>query len=108
MEVSTSMQLVELKVTLQARLSPPQGNPRSAESRVSSREHVTALFEALLVQQVPPLPVFSGEGDGEEGTFIEWHEQLEQVTSMCQWGDQINLSNVATRLKGTAPRLSCQ
>ena len=41
-----------------------QGSPSSAETGVSTGVHVTALSQALLAQQVPPLPVFSGEGDG--------------------------------------------
>ena len=39
---------------------------------------------ALLAQQMTPLYVFSGEGDGVEETFSEWHEQWELVASMCQ------------------------
>ena len=91
MEVPTPMQLRETKVTLQAGLSPLQGSPSSAERRVSSWEHVTALSQALLVQQEPPLPVFSGDGDGVEGIFADWHEQLELIANMCQWGDQRKL-----------------
>lgn len=98
-EVSTFMRSVEPEVTSQARLSP-QGGPSSAESRMSSGEHVTALSQALLAQQVPPLPIFSGEGNGEEETFAEWHEQLELVANMCELGDQVKLISVATRPRG--------
>ena len=69
---------------------------------MSSGERVTALTQALLAQQVPPLSVFSGEGDGVEGTFSEWYEQLELVANMCHWSDQLKLINVATRLRGAA------
>ena len=46
--------------------------------------------------------MFSGESNGIEGTFSEWHEQLELVASMWQWSDQLKLINVLTRLGGTA------
>ena len=102
-EVSTSMRSLELEVNSPARAPERlQGSPSSAESRVCSGEQVTGLFQALLAQQVPPLSVFSGVGDGVEGTFSEWHEQLELVASMCQWSDQLKLINVATRLRGAA------
>ena len=32
--------------------------------------HATALSQALLVHRVPPLPVFSGEGDGIGGPSV--------------------------------------
>ena len=78
-----------------------QGSPSSAVrgSGVSAGVHATALSQALLAHQVPPLPVFSGEGDGIGGSFSEWHEQLEMVASMCQWSEQVKLVNIATRLK---------
>ena len=60
------------------------------------------LSQALLAQHVPPSPMFSGEGDGVEGSFLEWQEQLELVASMCKWSDPMKLINVATRLKGAA------
>ena len=41
-----------------------QGSPSSAKTGVSTGVHVTALSQALLARQVPPLPVFGGEGDG--------------------------------------------
>ena len=50
MVVSTPIQSVEPGMTSQARLSPLQGSPSSAESRVSSGKHVTALSQALLGQ----------------------------------------------------------
>ena len=102
-EVSTPSRPLEPEVTSPARSQEPlQGSSSSAESTVSSGEHVTALSQALLAQQVPPLSVFSGEGEGVEGSFSEWHEQLELVVNMCRWSDQLKLINVATRLRGAA------
>ena len=79
-----------------------QASPSSGESGVSARVHATVLSQALLAHQVPPLPVFSGEGYGIGGSFSEWHEQLEMVASMCQWSEQVKLVTIATRLKGEA------
>ena len=102
-EVSTTSRPLEPEVTSPARSQEPlQGSSSSAESTVNSGEHVTALSQALLAQQIPPLSVFSGEGEGVEGSFSKWHEQLELVASMCQWSDKLKLINVATRLRGAA------
>ena len=62
-----------------------------------------AFSMALLAQQLPPLPLFSGkqpDGDGEN--FSEWLERLELVASTCHWHDQAKLVNVTTRLCGSA------
>ena len=64
-----------------------------------------ALSVALLAQQLPSLPSFSGEpqdGDGEN--FSEWLERLELVANTCRWDDRAKLVNVATRLRGPAAR----
>ena len=47
-----------------------QGSPSSGESGVSAGVHATVLSQALLAHQVPPLPVFSGEGDGIGGLSV--------------------------------------
>ena len=63
------------------------------------------LSMALLAQQLPSLPCFSGEqmdGDGEN--FSEWLEWLELVANTCRWDNQAKLVNVATRLRGSASR----
>ena len=63
------------------------------------------LSMALLAQQLPSLPSFSGEqqdGDGEN--FSEWLERIELVANTCRWDDQAKLVNVATRLRGPASR----
>ena len=63
-EVSTPLRLMEPAV---------QGSPKSGESGMSAGVHATALSLALLAHLVPPLPVFSGEGDIIGGSFREWH-----------------------------------
>ena len=71
-EVSKPSQPLEPEVTSPAGSSEPlQGSSSSAESTVSSGEHVTALSQALLAQQVLPLSVFSGEGERGRGVFLQ-------------------------------------
>ena len=63
------------------------------------------LTVALLAQQLPSLPNFTGEnieGDGE--SFSDWLERLELVATACKWNSQTKLVNVATRLRGTASK----
>ena len=62
-----------------------------------------AVEAALLAQQMPPIPNFSGDSIGKDGdTFVDWSEQFQLVAEACQWSDQVNLVNLATRLKGQA------
>ena len=62
-----------------------------------------AFAMAVLAQQLPSLPNFSGDrGDGEDEDFDDWIGRLELVASTCKWGEQAKLINVATRLCGSA------
>ena len=57
---------------------------------------------ALLAQQLPPLPKFSGEssdGELEIKTFQEWLDQFE-MADVCNWSLQARLINLITRLRG--------
>ena len=66
---------------------------------VPERASVDSLSLALLSQQIPPLPKFSGEDqDGEGETFEDWKEQLELIADACQWNNQARLINLVTRL----------
>ena len=67
-----------------------------------------ALSVALLAQQLPSLPNFTGEHlDGDRENFVEWLERFELVASTCRWDDQTKLVNVATRLRGSASCFYC-
>ena len=58
---------------------------------------------ALLAQQMPPLPKFSGEDRDVAGeTFRDWIEQFEMVATVCGWSEPAKLVNLTTRLKGQA------
>ena len=58
---------------------------------------------ALLAQQLPSLPPFSGDNVSDDGeSFAELLERLELVATTCRWDDQAKLVNVATRLRGAA------
>ena len=64
---------------------------------------VDNLSLALLSQQIPSLPKFSGdtlEGDAE--SFVDWIEQLELIAEACRWSSQSKLVNLVTRLRGQA------
>ena len=78
----------ELKIQLTARVSPV------------CNESVTS---ALLAQQLPPLPRFSGEvNDGDMDTFQDWLERFEMIAGVCGWSPQAELVNLVTRLQGQA------
>ncbi len=72
-------------------------------------EGVNSLSMAMLAQQLPPLPKFSGDGlsGGEEERFDEWLERLDLVATTCGWSDQAKLVNLITRLRGPAFYRSC-
>ena len=58
---------------------------------------------ALLAQQLPPLPKFSGErNDGDMETFQDWLEQFGMIANVCGWSPQVKLVNLVTRLCGQA------
>ena len=63
---------------------------------------------ALLAQQLPPLPKFSGEiNDGDVDTFQDWLEQFEMIANVCGWSPQAKLVNLVTRLRGQAYAFFC-
>ena len=67
--------------------------------------HVDHFATALLAQQLPPLPKFSGEssdGELEITTFQEWLDQFEMVADVCNWSLQTRFVNLITRLRGQA------
>ena len=59
------------------------------------------LSMAMLVQQLPPLPNFTGDSQGNEEVFDEWLERLE-MAGMCGWSEQEKMVNLVTRLRGPA------
>ena len=63
---------------------------------------LNTLSMALLSQQLPSLPNYSG--DSVDEGFDNWLERLELVATTCGWSDQAKLMNVATRLRGAAAR----
>ena len=97
---------------------PPPGDPRRLLATRSpgggaAMEPVSTLaatpFDplsvALLAQQLPSLPSFSGDNaGGDVESFAEWLERLDLVATTCRWDDQAKLVNVATRVRGSASR----
>ena len=73
------------------------GTPSKQSSATSNSPELSA---ALLAQQLPPLPKFSGNSDDE--SFQEWIAQFELVAEVCQWKSQTKLIHLTTRLRGEA------
>ena len=59
------------------------------------------LSAVLLAQQLPLLPFFSGDQDGE--SIGDWLECLELMAAMCHWEEQAKLVNVAACLRVMHP-----
>ena len=58
---------------------------------------------ALTQWQLPPLPEFSGNDQTPgNNSFQQWLEQLEMVSDLAQWPEQIKLKQLALRLRGPA------
>ena len=56
-----------------------------------------------LTQQLPPLPMFSGDDPvRDSGTFQEWLDQFEMVGELAQWSDGVKLKQLVLRLRGSA------
>ena len=71
----------------------------------SSEPHTTSvrISQALLAQQLPPIPKFTGEEQHQGGeTFEDWKEQYEMAATLGGWDDQTKLVNLVTRLRGQA------
>ena len=73
-------------------------------NRVQNPVFNESVTSAVLVQQLPPLPKFSG-GEVNNGgmyTFQDWLEQFEMIAIVCGWSPQARLVNLVTRLEGQA------
>ena len=68
-----------------------------------TKEPPTAsLANALLAQQLPPLPKFSGGEQAQEEPFKEWLAQFELTAEVCSWSKRAKLIHLTTRLRGEA------
>ena len=83
-------------------LTPADGRTSEPTLNSSSNEH-DQLAQALLANQLPPIPKYTGEerNHGAE-TFGDWREQFEMVASLGRWDERTKLVNLVTRLKGQA------
>ena len=62
-----------------------------------------SVTSALLVQQLPPLPRFSGEvSDGDMDTFQDCLERFEIIAGVFGSSPQAKLVNLVTRSQGQA------
>ena len=53
--------------------------------KVAGPETEVGLANALLDQQLPPLPKFSGGEQSQEEPFKEWIAQFELMAEVCNW-----------------------
>ena len=83
----------------------PSGTPLRSPSSLSqpSLGNRDQLAQALLAQQLPAVPKFSGE-DRSRGAemFRDWKEQFELVAQLGCWDEKAKLANLVARLKGQA------
>ena len=75
------------------------GGTHAAYVQTASTE---GLANALLAQQLPLLPKFSGGEQAQEEPFKEWIAQFELMAEICGWGERAKLIHLATRLRGEA------
>ena len=93
---------MEIGIEKDGQRSPQGIRAQHLVDRVSPvcNESVTS---ALLAQQLPPLPRFSGEvNDGDIDTFQDWLERFEMIAGVCGWSPQAKLVDLVTRLQGQA------
>ena len=77
----------------------------TVQKSTQPKENVDAhsdLSIALLAQQFPPLPNFSGGDASSEDSFQDWIGQLELVAETYRWSKQAKLMNLITCLRGEA------
>ena len=82
-----------------------EGSPTATEQRRDRQTEATTiqLSQALLAQQLPPIPKFAGEERHQGGETIEdWKEQFEMVATLGGWDEHAKLVNLITRLRGQA------
>ena len=82
---------------------PSEHTDAERETEKGTREvRATDLSQALLAQQLPPLPKYTGEEQSQGETFRDWLEQFELVASLGEWDEKTKLVNLVTRLRGQA------
>ena len=82
---------------------PSEHTDAERETEKSTQEvRATDLSQALLAQQLPPLPKYTGEEQSQGETFRDWLEQFELVASLGEWDEKTKLVNLVTRLRGQA------
>ena len=102
---SPGQQTQKTRVTFAER--PSKHTDAERETEKSTQEvRATDLSQALLAQQLPPLPKYTGEEQSQGETFRDWLEQFELVASLAlgEWDEKTNLVNLVTRLRGQQQR----
>ena len=82
---------------------PSEHYDAEREAAKSNQEvRASYLSQALLAQQLPPLPKYTGKEQSQGETFQDWLEQFELVASLGEWDEKTKLVNLVTRLRGQA------
>ena len=71
---------------------------KSTQPRKDADTPSSDVSTALLAQQLPPLPNFSGGDTTSEDSFQDWLGQFELVAEIYRWGKQAKLMHLVTRL----------
>ena len=71
-----------------------------SDAAVSPPPPALCLFP--LMDQVPPIPCFTGEGCAIGESFVEWHEHFENVATLAGWNDHWKLVHLTSNLGDTA------
>ena len=98
---SPGQQTQKTRVTFEDRPSEQYDAEKEAE-KSTQKVRATDLSQALLAQQLPPLPKYTGEEQSQGETFRDWLEQFELVASLGEWDEKTKLVNLVTRLRGQA------
>ena len=79
--------------------------PRAAEALFAAPDDQIALVDANLRHQVPRLPRFSGEAEGDRPVaevLHAWLAELEALASICGWNDEARLTMLLALCTGKA------
>ena len=55
-----------------------------------------------LLGQLPQIPKFSGDAQDNGETFLDWHEQFDNIAKLVGWDDHWKLVHLTSNLRGTA------
>ena len=94
---SPVQQTLSTRLMFEDRPSEHCNAEREAE-KTTQEVRVSDLSQALLAQQLPLLPKYTGKKQSQGETFQDWLEQFEFVASLGEWDKKTKLINFVTHL----------